>query len=247
MWVISPDGSIKRKLVSFPDKNIGQLYVYAWSYDSSQIAYVETHPYKKEGPAPITVGLLDLATDTISEISSHHPAGDPMPISWSPDGRYLVFAKDFSYVVYEAATRKVVQEIKSQYGCWIGWHTWSPNSKWFIHTHSGTGAPWTCVSGLDGSNREIHINGAIFLPAWDKTGNILYLAAQTSNLRNEPNIDTEHQLLRYDVRKQETKILLSFKEKASPYQYMWTVSISPDGNTLEWIQLTQKSNNPISL
>jgi len=248
LWMISRDSSIKRKVLSFSDGNMGELYTYAWSPDNSKIVF-ESYYYDKKlatvtpGPeswqTPVLVGVLDLKTGKTLIVSTHD-SNVPMPLSWSPNGQYVIFAKDFSYIVYEVATRNVLKEIKVEYGCWIGWHTWSPNSKWFIHTHYGTGTPWTCLSGLDGTNQEIRVDGEFRIPVWDKTGNFLYIAARTNNLRNDSNIDTDHLILRYDVRTQETKTLVSLKEK-SPYYFFWTVSISPDGRTLELDAKTSKN------
>ena len=179
LWAVSRDGSVKRKLISFPDNDIGQLYTYVWSPDSSQIAYIQTaNPWA--AVSQIVVGILDLATGKVSEISSHE-APDPKPISWSPDGRYLLFAKDFSYTIYEVATSKVIKEIKPNgMGCWVGWSIWSPNNKWFFDTQHGNGRyfrQWICVSGLDGLNREIYVEGTVSTPVWDKTGHFLYFVA----------------------------------------------------------------------
>lgn len=241
LWLISPDGSTKNEVLSLSDGSLGKLYTYVWSPDSSKIAFENLYSNKKlatptPGPdswqTPVLIGIIDLKTGKASVLSTHD-SNVPMPLSWSPNGQYIVFAKDFSYIVYEVATRKVIKEIKVEYACWIGWHTWSPNSKWFVHTHYGTGTPWTCLSGLDGSNQEFRVGGSFRIPVWDKTGNFLYIVARTNNPRNDPNIDTNQELLSYDVRTKETKTLFSLTEKASPLEYFWTVSISPDGRTLE--------------
>ncbi len=122
LWIISPDGSVKRKLLSFPDRTTGTLYTYVWSPDSSKIAYIQK---ATDGPvAQITVTMFDLVTGKTLEISSNQ-APDPMPISWSPDGKYILFAKDFSYSLYEVATGKITKEIKPNgMGCWVGWSIW---------------------------------------------------------------------------------------------------------------------------
>jgi hypothetical protein len=235
LWMISRDGSVKRKLLSFPDKSIGTLYTYVWSPDSSNIAYVATHPYEDNGPTPITVALLDVTTDTVSEIFSHQPTADPMPISWSPNGRYLLIAKGYSYVVYEVATRKVVKEIKlNGMGCWVGWDTWSPNNEWFFDNQHGNGRyamDWICVSGLDGSNRQIYVDGTTSDPVWDKTGNILYFVARKTNPDSVPNLNIDERLMRYDIRTQKTERLLPLRQQQT-VDYIQSVSISPDRSTL---------------
>lgn len=227
LWIVSPDGLINKKVLSFPD-----LYTYVWSPDSSKIAYIQKATY---GPvAQITVGILDLVTEKVFEISSHQ-APDPMPVSWSPDGKYILFAKDFSYIVYDVATGKIAKEIKPNgMGCWVGWSTWSPNYKWFFDTQHGNGRysyNWICVSGLDGSNRQINVEGTTSAPVWDKTGNFLYFVARKTNPDSDPNLNIDERLMRYDVRTQKTERLLSLREQQT-YDYIQSVSISPDRRTL---------------
>ena len=244
LWMVSRDGLLKRILLSFPDEDIGKLYTYVWSPDSSKIAYIQKATY---GPvAQITVGMLDLMAEKAFEISSHQ-APDPMPISWSPDGKYILFAKDFSYSLYEVATGKIAKEVKPNgMGCWVGWNAWSPNSKWFFDTQHGNGRyfrQWICVSGLDGSNREIYVEGTVSTPVWDKMGNLIYFVARKTNPDSDPNLKIDERLMRYDVRTQKTERLLSLRE-IQTYGYIGQVSISPNGSTL--VIRTQDSENQIS-
>jgi dipeptidyl aminopeptidase/acylaminoacyl peptidase len=232
LWIVSRDGSVKRDVLSFPN-----LYTYIWSPDSSKIAYEQTKPWPAgtKDPPPITVGIIELATGEVSEISTHTPY-DPMPISWSPDGRYLLYFKDFAFNVFEVDTHKVVQEIKTGgTDCSGGWNTWSPNSKWFFHSYHGNGrysTNWICVSSLgDGSTRKMDVDGTTCGAVWDKTGNFLYFTAVKTNPDNVPKMDLDHRLMRYDVRTQKTERVLSLG--GDTIQYCWSVSISPDGSTLE--------------
>lgn len=232
LWIISRDGSVKREVLSFPN-----LYTYIWSPDSSKIAYEQTKPRSvdTQDPPPITVGIIDLATGKVSEISTHRPY-DPMPISWSPDGRYLLFFKDFAFNVFEVNTHKVVQEIKTVgTDCSGGWNTWSTNSKWFFHSYHGNGRysiNWICVSSLaDGSTRKLEVDGRTCGAVWDKTGNFLYFTAAKSNPDDLANMDPDHRLMRYDVRTKKTERVLSLGGDTS--QYCWSVSLSPDGSILE--------------
>ena len=144
------------------------------------------------------------------------------PISWSPDGKYLLFAKDFSYSLYEVATGKITKEIKPNgEGCWVGWSIWSPNGKWFFDTEHGNGRysyNWICVSGLDDSNRQINVDGTTSTPVWDKTGNLLYFTARKTNPNSIPNLKIDERLMRYNVKTQkiETLLLLSCLLYTSP-------------------------------
>ncbi len=223
----------KRELLPFTSEDAEKLYTYVWSPDSSKIAYIQTaNPWA--AVSQIVIGVLDLVTGKISKISSHE-APDPKPISWSPDGKYILFAKDFSYSLYEVATDKITKEIKpNREGCWVGWSIWSPNSNWFFDTHHGNGRytyNWICVSNLEGSSREIDVNGTTSGPVWDKTGNFLYFVTRKTNPDGDPNLKIEEWLMRYDVRIQTTERLLSLRELQT-IDYLQSVSISPDGYTL---------------
>jgi len=232
LWLVSRDGSIKRKVLS-PLDSMGYLCTYVWSPDSSQIAYIQAaNPWA--AVSQIIVGILDLETGKVSEISSNE-APDPKPLSWSPDGKYILFAKDFSYSLFEVATGKITKEIKPNgMSCWVGWSIWSPNSKWFFDTEHGNGRysyNWICVSGLDGSNRKINVDGTASVPVWDKTGNFLYFVTRKTNPDGDPNLQIDERLMRYDVKTQKIEPLLSLRERQT-YDYIQSVLISPDKRTL---------------
>jgi len=242
LWIISPDGSIKRRLLPLPD--IRGTFLYGWSPDSSKIAYLESSPDKPtvtptpgpdNGMAPYLVGMIDMATGNVSKLSSFEAnAGIPI-LLWSPNERDLLFIKDYSLVLFDVAANKIVKTIKRGCGLERGL-TWSPNGKWFSYTDNGVGGftpTWICVnSAIGGVIHTINVDSTSFNPIWDKTGNYLYFLASKIDLARKPDPLIDERLMRYDARTQETESLLSLKEQEQPNSYIRSFSISPDGNTL---------------
>lgn len=242
LWIITPDGVIKRRLFSLPDTR--GTFLYRWSPDSSKIAYLEFSPYKSpvtptSGPdmglAPYLVGMIDIMTGNVSELPLFEAnAGIPV-LSWSPDGRGLLFIKDYSLVLFDVAANKIVKTIKRGCGLERGL-SWSPNGKWFLYTDSGVGGfnpTWICVNSATGDSiHEIYVDSTSFNPVWDKTGNYVYFLASKIDLTRKSNPLIDERLMRYDARTQKTKSLLSLKELQQPNSYIQYLSISPDGNTL---------------
>lgn len=247
LWIVSRDGLVNRSLLSLPDKSVGYLIIYVWSPDSSKIAYLEalsenstvtpnvTTPTPGPYTSPYLVGMIDIATGNVSELSSFEAnAGIPV-LSWSPNGRTLLFIKDFSLVLFDVAARKVVKTIKRGCGLERGL-SWSPNGKWFSYTDNGVGGfnpTWICVNNVTGDLiHEIYVDSTSFNPIWDKTGNYLYFLAAKIDLARKPDPLIDERLMRYDARTQEIETLLSLKEQQQPNSYIRYLSISPDGNTL---------------
>ena len=242
LYIISPDGSIKRKLLPLPDTR--EIFIYRWSPDSSKIAYLETvsgestvtpTPGPDNGMAPYLVGMIDIATGKVSELSSFEAnAGIPI-LLWSPNGRTLLFIKDFSLVLFDVTAHKVVKTIKRGCGLERGL-SWSPNGKWFSYTDNGVGGftpTWICVNSVTGDSiQTIRVDSTSFNPVWDKTGNYLYFLASKIDLTRESDPVIDERLMRYDVGTQKTESLLSLKEQQQTNAYKWSLSISPDGNTL---------------
>ncbi len=242
LWIVSRDGSEKRKLLSLPETR--EFFIYVWSPDSSKIAYLETvvskstvtpTPGPDNGMAPYLVGVIDIATGNVSELSSFEAnAGIPI-LLWSPNGRDLLFIKDYSLVLLEVATRKVVKTIQRGCGLERGL-SWSPNGKWFSYTDNGVGGfnpTWICVNSATGDSiQTIRVDSTSFNPIWDKTGNYIYFLASKIDLTHKSDPLIDKRLMRYDARTQETESLLSLKEQQQPNSYIRSLSISPDGNTL---------------
>jgi len=237
LWIVSPDGSVNKKILSFPDKSKGTVYMYQWSPDSSQIAYIQAGPDAGlEGNVPIIVGLLYLETGKTLELSSYN-SPTPVTFSWSPDGRYLLLSKmsKSAFSIFDITTHEVIKEIGATGRC-SAWHhgvSWSPNSKWFYDIQAGNGRFATtqiCVAGLDGLHRQIDIDGTITSdPVWDKSGNFLYFVVANTDFSITPLPDYDLRLIRYDVRTQEEERLFSLGKEP----YSWHVSISPNGSMLE--------------
>jgi Tol biopolymer transport system component len=195
--------------------------------------------------APIAIEILNLETGKVSELFSYTPFVN-LTLLWSSDGRYLLYIdRDrFSFSIFDLTTHQVVQEILSAPNCYVDHKgiSWSPNSRWFFDIPSQNGRFATkqiCVAGLDGSHRQIDINGtATSYPIWDKTGNFLYFAASNTNFSITPIPDYDLRLMRYDVRTQKLERMLSLGKEPR----RWTVSISPDGRILEMDATTSENH-----
>jgi Tol biopolymer transport system component len=240
--IISPDGSIKRKLLPLPDTR--EIFMYRWSPDSSKIAYLETvggestvtpTPGPDNGMAPYLVGMIDVATGNVSELSSFEANAGIPTLSWSPNGRDLLFIKDYSLVLFDVAANKIVKTIKRGCGLERGL-SWSPNGKWFSYTDNGVGGftpTWICVNSATGESiQTIRVDSTSFNPVWDQTGNYLYFLASKIDLTRKSDPLIDERLMRYDARTQKTESLFSLKEQQQPNSYIRSLSISPDGNTL---------------
>jgi len=236
LWMVSPDSSDEGKILLASDKS-KRLISYNWAPDSSQVAYVQVSLQDTKFYSE-AVRILNLETGETYELSSYKPQPYGTILRWSPNGQYLVFNQGTSFVVFDIANRKIKKEILSDNtGCSSEDNTgpvWSPNSEWFFHMHGipvGYAFFWICVSGLDGSNDRVDIDGTIYSDVvWDKSGNFLYFVARKIDPHGDPNLDSDQRLQRYDVRTQKLERLLSLGQK---YQSAWSVSISPDGRTLE--------------
>lgn len=82
LWIISFDGTA-HKALSSGKNNLGNVQ---WSPDGSRIAYVSG----EEGPAQIFVRWMD--SGQVSSITNLQRP--PSNLSWSPDGRFLLFSKN---------------------------------------------------------------------------------------------------------------------------------------------------------
>ncbi len=230
LWIISPDGSVKRKILSIQNTNKKIIRQYAWSPDGTKIAYLLAANW---GDFPeVKMGLLDLAIEKNSEFSVYQSPAN-IVLSWSPDGRYILLNTEDSLKVFEVSAGKVAKEINSACPIWHGGPVWSPNSKWFYRADYGTGSYyiWVCMNGLNGASWQA-VDGVISQPVWDETGNFLYFVARKDNPANTLNLNIDEQLMRYDVSTQKTKHLLSLIIKQTPYSFMHSISISPDRHTL---------------
>ena len=231
LWIISPDGSTSRKILSISGKGKEMIYTYKWSPDGLQIAYAKGDI--SDAPS-LTVGIIDVATGKTSEIVSYQSPPTPITLSWSPDGHYLLLSKYGSFFMVDVATRKTTGELKSEI-CPV-YHRgieWSPNGKWFYDIQVGNGRFSTmqiCVAGLNGSSNRIEINGtATSYPVWDKTGDFLYFVVSNTNFSITPIPDYDLRLMRYNVKTQKLENVLSLGKEPNA----WAVSISPNKQILE--------------
>jgi Tol biopolymer transport system component len=238
LWIISPDGLIKRKIVSVQDTKTKAIGKYEWSPDSSKIVYAQV---ANDNPTMV-VGLLDLATGKVSKISSS-PVPLTITLSWTPDGNRLLLSKDTLFVLFDINTRKFVgvKETPEHNQCTARWYDqlfWSPNGQRFVISWHGTGpyySRYLCVNNLEGTNSYgINVDDDIYAmpPAWDKTGDYLYLVARHLNVQN-PKLNPDLRLIRFNIETQKAERLLSLTDDTYPSDLFWDVSVSPDGRTIE--------------
>jgi Tol biopolymer transport system component len=241
LWITSPDGSIQRKVLSIQNTNQKIIRKYEWSPDGARIAYALAADWREQ--TFITVGLLALKTGEISEIDSYR-SPTTVTLSWASDG-HLLLGKDPSFLLLDISTRKFtkVKELPQESECtaWLYDQLfWSPNRQWFALSWHGNGPyynRWLCVHDLTGNNyygiTYFDVNGIYAIPpAWDKTGNYLYLVVRNYDDPAHPEINPDLRLIRFNVKTRQVKRLLSLAE-TEPYALFWNISISPDGEMLE--------------
>lgn len=237
LWLVTPDGSIKKKILSPTNKDMEWIWSYDWSPDSSQIAYIQTNIDNVDPLQHFTVSILDLESGKMMALGEYE--NQSIFVKWAPNGQYLILPNDTFYYVVEATSGKVIKIIPSklEYGYGpaadVDLVTWSPNSQWFFQIHHGVGCAGmdSMVTGLDGANYSMDGGDTQSVPVWDKTGNYLYVV--TRNLScliptREPN----ERLLRFSLKTKQAEPLLSLSG-THPSSLTWSISISPDGRTLE--------------
>lgn len=237
LWAISVDGLVNKSLLSLPDNCAMYLTKYAWSPDSSKIAYLEETlcnaqpttpaPSQENNTLHYLIGIIDIAAGTVSKLSSFETKASTPILFWLPNGRNLLFAKGFSLALFDISTRKVVKEMER--GCGLEKNmTLSPNGQWYSYTDNGVGVlsiQWICVGGLNSPTHKIQVDGTTDIPVWDKTGSFLYFFA--SDISITPLPDYDRRLMRYNVITQKLERVVSIEKEID-----W-LSISPDGETLE--------------
>lgn len=243
LWVVSPDGSINKKILSRQDANKKIIRRYVWSPDSTKIAYTLARNW--EDFTELKTRLLDLTTGKDSEISVYQSPTNII-LSWSPDGRYILLNTEDSLKIFEVSTGKVRKEIRSTCPILHGEPSWSPNSEWFYRFDGGVGYYyiWVCMNGVNGESWQA-IDGVISQPVWDKTGDYLYFVVGEMNLDIGPNWFVNQRLVRYDVSTRKIEDLLSLEEDG-PTGYPRIVSLSPNGQMLGLYSYTIRQDDKSS-
>ncbi len=239
LWLISPDGSIVRELLSLPDKSKGILFSWIWSPDSSRIVYVQT-PGQDANPRHASLGIVDVPSGQLHKLPDH-TFGYSVGVSWAPDGGSLWLTGIDSLSLMDAESASVLRVFSSkQYpGCtpdYFDSQTWSPNGEWTAFTNHGTGSglTWFCTLGMNGGSPRSQ--GRVTSgPFWDHTGNILYYGAVIS-LGNSIRAGTEQVIMRLDVRTDQAERLFTLERDPEGYTgrgCAWILSLPPDTHLLE--------------
>jgi WD40-like Beta Propeller Repeat len=243
LWIISPDGSINKKILSRDDKNAEWIWDYDWSPDSQQIAFIKTGVDNNGVPVGVdfSVSILDLESGMIRMLGEYEYEDINIFMEWAPNGQYIIIPNQMHYYIVEAKSGKVVKVIPSEleivYGSAGDVHavTWSPNSQWFSQFSDvgSCGGGSTAVTGLDGKTYAFGIGGANAqsVPVWDETGNYLYSTSRNVSCWG-PTVDPNEKLWRFSLNTKKSEPLLSLNG-AHPSQLTWSISISLDGHTLE--------------
>ncbi len=230
LWIISPDGSINKKILSSQNTSKKVIRQYAWSPDGTKIAY--TLAVNWGDFEELKTGLLDLITEKDFEISTYQPPAN-LVLSWSPDGHYILLNTDTSLKLFQVDIGKITKELRSACPIWHGKPSWSPDSERFFRFDYGTGYYyiWVYMNDLNGTSWQA-VDGVISPPVWDKTGAYLYFVTGEMNLDIGPNWFTNQRLVRYDVKARKIEELLSLEEGGST-GYPSIMSLSPDGKKIE--------------
>jgi Tol biopolymer transport system component/DNA-binding winged helix-turn-helix (wHTH) protein len=137
IYLISSDGGEPMLLPTGSEPVVGDP---TWSPDSATIAYV-VDGHLTEGFWGIKI--LDLRTEKSVMVPGSDMLWSPR---WSPDGKYLVALSGFfpkKLVLFSFATQKW-EELAS--GIWLGWPSWSRDSKQVVFADFSAGLFRTTVS-----------------------------------------------------------------------------------------------------
>jgi len=253
LWLISHDGSTKRKLLSFPDKNLGAaLVTYVWNLDGSKIIFENTFfdktitPMPESWPPPI-VGIIDIVTEKITVLPIHD-----LLTSLTPDGHHILLSRGPSFIVFDINNGRSIEikpkDTSTLNQCTAQWYdqliwSWSSNGQWFVYSGHGNGPfynRWLCVGNLDGNiSYEINledVNGIYAIPpAWDKTGAYLYLVVRNFNDPLHADITKpDLRLIKFNIKTRKVERLLLLDDSyPDGGGLFWQVSISPNGEMLE--------------
>ena len=150
LWLVRPDGSSLRSLDvggNFGDSLglVGYGNAWAWSPDSTQIAFVQEN---WSDPPPPTINVLDLVTGGKRRLTTGtYPA-------WSPNGTQLAFVDRCRILLIPAKGGKrtpLTPRPKNDDGCPtdLGW---SPDGRWIAATTSSSS--WPPVTRVDGARQH---------------------------------------------------------------------------------------------
>ena len=229
LWLVTPDGATINKVLNFPD-----LLTFKWSPDSSQIAYVQASWLSSQTPQPSLIGILNIKSGSVTSSFDFDFQPLNLLLTWVFNGKYLLLNHVGAFVLVDPSSGRVVRELQKGFLSpdYI-YLIMSPNNQWFALVAAGTGTAglYFGVKGIDGNNLRFNSGGSTSIPVWNSAGNVLYYATYDL-VKNGMIYNGENErLLQFDARTQQLKQLISLGP--SDYQFVWSVTISPDGRTLE--------------
>jgi dipeptidyl aminopeptidase/acylaminoacyl peptidase len=228
LWVISPDGTNAREVVS-RDKEKGSIISFAWSPDSTRIAFVQQRGYAQTAH----LGIIDIDTDGTAYLTSFS-TDFIAKLTWAPDGEWLAF----TYGPYQIGAIHVSVGTIATLGTSpicdgsVESLEWSPDGSWLAHWRYGNGRyahGSACISNVGGEDIHVDASGHSTNPVWEQDGRSVYVLATNFN-PDDPNLDLDPRLLRFEIRERHLVRLASLK-----YGHLGaveTLAISPDGQWL---------------
>lgn len=172
IWVIDTEKGNSVRITS----DFGQMPV--WSPDGSRILY--------SGGA----GLSVKAASGLGEAEVLPTVGAPFPMSWSPDGRYVIFLRrgvktrlDLYALSLDGERRELLLLTSAfdEEGPRL-----SPDGRWLAYAADDTGSPEVYVQmfvdGQLGRDRKRVSNSGGRMPVWSRDGRELYFLAPDGNL-----------------------------------------------------------------
>ena len=220
LWLVTPDGSINKKVLSKDNQTAEVVWDYDWSPDGKQIAFIKTKVDKNGAPVgqdvgeDFAVGILDLESGVIRMLGEYQNL--IIFMKWAPNGQYILLPNKGSYILVNASSGKVTTiPTKSQYNDDLV--TWSPNSQCFFQIHHGEGCSgmWADVTEIDGTDYPIDEGSTQSMPVWDKTGDYLYLTTTDFSCWGA-TVDPNAKLWRFSLKSHKLESLLALNGTQPP-------------------------------
>jgi Tol biopolymer transport system component len=243
LWLVSSDGKNVFELVTVEGER--QVGSFAWSPDSKKITFIQGGSNIEK-----VLAVVDVATAEVTHFINASVDGASNRLVWSPDGQWLAFTKtSWDGLNVINVTDDTVLPIDYSKFCHgsgvvsISWSSWSDRLALLDYGNGRYSHGRACVVTLDGYGSSLTTpSGASSKPFWGFDGE-LYVGEVNFN-PDDPNLDKNPRLLRYDKNGQLVKQLDFVKDFGT------NLEISPDGRWLSsfvdgQIQLVNLAENRV--